>query len=45
MAAVKYSSEWWGSRAIYYGVVRNLALPGGTIVEIHMSDIEWVEAS
>lgn len=45
VAAVKYSSEWWGSRAIYYGVVRNLALPGGTIVEIRMSDIEWVEAS
>ncbi|MGE5593975.1 MAG: hypothetical protein ACM3X3_09895 [Betaproteobacteria bacterium] len=45
VAAVKYSSEWWGSRAIYYGVVRNLSLPGGTMVEIRMSDIEWVEAS
>ncbi len=45
LAAVKYSTEWWGSRALYYGVIRNLTLPGGTIVEIRMSDIEWVEAS
>ena len=45
LVAVKYAAGWWQSRALYYGVVRNLALPGHTIVEIKMNDIEWVEAS
>lgn len=45
VAAVKYSSDWWGSRAVYFGAVRNLSLPGGTIVQIRTSDIDWVEAT
>lgn len=45
MAAVKHSTGSQESRALYYGVVHALSLPGGTIVELEMNDIDWVKAT
>ena len=45
IAAVNYSAEPQRSRALYYGVVRNLGLPGGATIKLDMSHIDWTKAS
>ena len=45
VVAVKYDGTWKGNRALYFGVVRDLYIPGNTVIEVKMSDIQWAAAS
>lgn len=45
VAVMQGDGTWQGNRARYLGVVRGLALPERTTIEIKMDDIDWIEAS
>lgn len=43
--AVHHSQEYKGNRALFLGIKENLQIPNEGIVEVSMSDINWIKAS
>jgi len=43
--AVHISGEYNQNRALYLGKVKNIQIPADGIVEVKMSDLDWVEAT